>query len=141
MKIFFHVGLLTLIGIAAYAQAPLGTITGTITDSSGAVIAGAAVSVTEKTTNVARSLTANGAGLFSAPALPPGDYAVRAESEGFQTVVRDAQVVAGGTTTVNFAMSLGATREVVTVEAATAQINYDSHTIAGVIPRETILVS
>ena len=45
---------------------------------------------------------------------------------------------AGTSTTVNIAMSLGTTHEVVTVEAATAQINYDSHTVAGVVTRENV---
>jgi hypothetical protein len=63
---------------------------------------------------------------------------VRASTQGFRTTQRDAQVVAGSTTTVDMAMSVGETREVVTVEAASAQVNYDSHTISGIIARETI---
>ena len=58
--------------------------------------------------------------------------------EGFRTTQRDATVVAGSTTTVDMAMTVGASREVVTVEAATAQINYESHNVAGVIARENI---
>ena len=70
--------------------------------------------------------------------LDGGDYEVRAEQEGFRTLMRDAQVLAGSETSVNFSMSIGATREVVTVEAATAQINYDSHSVAGSIERKAI---
>ena len=58
--------------------------------------------------------------------------------QSFRTVVRDAQVVAGTTTTVDVSMTVGETRDVVTVEAATAQINYDSHAVAGIIARENI---
>jgi hypothetical protein len=126
------------IGTVVYAQAPVGTITGTVSDSSGAVVPNASITITNKATNTARTLAANTSGIYSAPALPPGDYEVRAELEGFRTTQRDAQVVAGSTTTVDMALTVGATREVVTVEAATAQVNYDSHTVAGVIPRETI---
>src|SRR6267378_2352471 len=85
--------------ISAYAQAPDGTITGTVTDSSGAVVPNARVTVVNKANKTTRTLTANGTGLFSAPALPPGDYEVRAEMEGFRTTQRDASVVAGSTTT------------------------------------------
>src|SRR5713101_3907724 len=82
--------------VAVHAQAPTGTISGTIKDESGAVIPNAAVTVANKATGALRSLTANTEGLYSAPALPPGDYEVRVEMQGFRTLVRDAQVIAGG---------------------------------------------
>jgi Carboxypeptidase regulatory-like domain len=124
--------------LSVFAQAPIGTITGTVTDATGAVVASATITITNKATSAARTLTANAEGLYSAPALVPGDYEVRAEMQGFRTLVREAQVTAGSTTTVDMALTLGTTREVVTVEAATAQVNYDSHTVAGVIARESI---
>ena len=120
------------------AQAPVGTVSGTVMDSTGAVLPNATITITNKATSVARTLTANEGGLYSAPALVPGDYEVRGEMPGFRTLVRDAQVIAGSTTTVNMTMTPGATPEVVTVEAATAQINYETYTVAGVIPRDSI---
>jgi len=120
------------------AQAPVGTVTGTVTDSTGAVLPSATISITNKATSVARTLTANEGGLYSAPALAPGDYEVRAEMPGFRTLVREAQVIAGSTTTVDMTMTPGARPEVVTVEAATAQINYETYTVAGVIAHDTI---
>jgi Carboxypeptidase regulatory-like domain len=131
-------GVFLSMGTGIYAQAPDGTITGTVTDSSGGVVPNARVTVVNKANNTTRATTANATGLFSAPALPPGDYEVRAEMEGFRTTQRDAPVVAGSTTTVDMALTVGGTREVVTVEAATAQINYESHNVAGVIARESI---
>jgi len=122
----------------ALAQAPTGIITGTLTDESGAVIPNATITITNKATGVARTLTTNAGGLYSAPALPAGDYEMRAEVSGFRTVVRDATVQAGETTTVNLPMTLGESRQVVTVEAATAQMNYDSHTVQGVIEQNQI---
>jgi hypothetical protein len=120
------------------AQTATGTISGTITDASGAVLPNASITVTNKATGGPRALTANAEGLFSAPALPAGVYEVRAEAPGFRTEVREAQVLAGNSTTVNMALTLGATQEEVNVQAATAQINYESHTVAGSIQRETI---
>ena len=122
----------------ALAQAPTGIIIGTIQDESGAVIPNAQITIADKSTGFTRTATSNSDGTFSAPALPAGDYEVRAEVQGFRTVVRNATVRAGETTTVNLPMSLGSTQEVVTVEAATAQINYESHNIQGVIERSTI---
>lgn len=124
--------------LTVLAQAPTGIISGTITDRSGAVIPNATVTITNQATGAQRAATANANGLYSAPALLPGEYELRVELQGFRTLVRNAQVVAGGTTTVDLVMEPGATREVVEVEAATAQINYDSNTVEGVIPRETI---
>jgi hypothetical protein len=124
--------------VTAHAQAPTGIILGTVTDASGAVIPGAPVTITNKDTNSPRSVTTGADGTFSAPALPPGNYEVRAEIKGFRTLVRPAQVLAGSPTTVDMAMSVGATNDVVTVEGAAAQINYDNNTIAGVIERQTI---
>ena len=138
LKLRIFVSAVVLTGSSLLAQAPVGTISGTVTDSSGAVIPAAAITITNKATSAARTLAANPQGLYSAPALPPGDYEVRVAMQGFNTVVRDAQVVAGGSTTVDATLAVGETRNVVTVEAATAQINLDSHAIAGIIARENI---
>ncbi len=141
MSNFFRVSFTVLIvlgGMRAQAQTATGVILGTVTDASGAVIPGASVTVTNKATGAARSLTANGQGLYSAPALLAGDYEVRAEAQGFLPLVRDAQVLAGSDTTVNMAVGVAGSTQAVTVEAATAQINYDSHTVAGSIERQNI---
>src|SRR5579864_4399133 len=116
--------ILALCCATALAQGPTGIITGTLTDESGAVIPNASVTITNKETGFARTVTTNAEGYFSAPALPAGDYEVKAEVTGFRTLVRPATVQAGETTQVNLPMSLGQTQEVVTVEAASAQINY-----------------
>src|SRR5580704_13493479 len=120
------------------SQTATGSILGSVQDASAAAIPGATVTVTNKATASARRLTSNAEGLYSAPALPAGDYEVRVEMQGFRTTVQDAQVLAGSSTTVNVALSLGETREVVTVEAAAAQMNYDNNTLAGSIERSTI---
>jgi outer membrane receptor protein involved in Fe transport len=87
---------------------------------------------------VERVATTNAEGLYSAPALPAGDYSIKVEARGFKISVRDATLTVGGQTQVNMPMSLGTAAETVTVEAATAQINYESHTVEGVIPRAEI---
>src|SRR5579872_960767 len=129
---------LVLTGITVWAQVPTGVISGTVTDESGAVIPSAAITITNKATGAARSVTANASGIFSASALDPGEYEVRSENTGFRTTVREATVTAGNTTTVDMAMRVGEAKEVVNVEAAAAQINYESHTVAGNIARSTI---
>jgi hypothetical protein len=132
------VALLALCIIALFAQAPTGTISGTMSDESGAVIPNATVTITAKATGFTRTAITNSEGFFGAPALPAGEYEVRAEAQGFRTTLREATVQAGTSTTVNLPMQLGGTKDVVTVEAATAQINYDTHNIQGVIDHATI---
>jgi hypothetical protein len=122
----------------AWAQSPAGSISGTVTDQSGAVIPNATITITDKATAATRVITANAQGLFSAPSLAAGEYEVRGEFTGFRTLVRQAQVAAGETTTVDMGMTLGQASEVVEVEAAAAQINFESHAVAGVIARENI---
>jgi hypothetical protein len=124
--------------VIALAQAPTGVISGTVVDQSGAVIPSAAVTITEKTTGTVRSLTTNNSGLYSAAALLAGDYDIRVEAMGFKTIVRQATVAAGNTTTVDVQMSLGQASEVVTVEGQAAQMNFESQQIAGTVARNTI---
>jgi hypothetical protein len=123
---------------AAFAQVPTGIISGTVTDESGAVIPNAKITITNRATDFQRAALTNAEGYFSAAALPAGDYEVRCEQAGFRISQRIATVEAGGSTTVNIPMQVGATRDVLSVEAATAAINYDSHTIQGVIQQGNI---
>ena len=123
---------------SAYAQSATGIIEGTVTDASGAVVPNATVTITNKADNGTRSVTTNAAGAYSAPALPVGEYSVKAELTGFKTVIRDATVNAGGDIAVNLALSVGEASEVVNVEAASAQINYESNTVQGVIERSDV---
>jgi hypothetical protein len=120
------------------AQAPTGSINGTVIDASGAVVPNATVTVTDKATASARTLTTNAEGLYSAPSLPAGDYEIKAEVAGFKTLVRQATVVAGGAATVDMAMAVGLASEVVNVEASAAQINYESEAVQGVVARQNI---
>lgn len=121
-----------------YGQSPTGIIEGTVTDESGAVVPNAPVTITNKATAIPRTVTANRMGLYSAPALAPGDYEVRAAVPNFRTVVRDSEVTAGGDTQVDFVLPVGPVSEVVNVASAPADINYESNAVQGTIDRATI---
>jgi Carboxypeptidase regulatory-like domain len=120
------------------AQAPTGIITGTVTDESGALVPHAKITITNKTTESVRAALASAEGFYSAPSLPAGEYQVRCEQAGFRTTVRTATVEAGSTTAVDLSLQVGGGSEIVSVEAAGAQINYDSHSIQGVIQSASI---
>src|SRR5271154_2107681 len=117
---------LLVLSIALIAQ-DTGIITGIVSDESGAVIPSAPITITNKATGFARHITSNSDGFFSAPALAAAVYEVRVEVTGFRTLVRQATVEVGLTTTTDIRMSVGQTTEVVNVEAATAQIEYDKN--------------
>src|SRR5262250_1253948 len=80
---------------AALAQSQLGagSISGTISDSSGAVIPGATVTITNTGTGLVRTLTTGDSGQFIAPALPVGEYAARVEKAGFATLEQKGLIV------------------------------------------------
>jgi hypothetical protein len=124
--------------IATFAQAPVGAIAGTVTDESGAVVADAGVSVANLETGLKREVKSGTEGQFSVPALPAGRYEVRTQLSGFRQTIREAIVVVGSTTTVDIRLQVGAVTESVTVDAATAQLAFDSHKIDGVIGRTQI---
>ena len=129
---------ITLLSCASAFGQATGIIVGTVADESGAVIPNVTVTITNKATGISRTAAANAEGYYSAPALPAGDYQVKAEASGFRTLERDTTLLAGSTITVNMPMTLGATKEVVTVEAASNQMNYEKHEIQGVIEHQTI---
>src|SRR5437867_75299 len=129
---------LFLASMLLWGQTPTGSISGTVHDASGAVVPNAAITVTNRDTGLIRNLMPAIDGSYTAAALPPGVYQVKATMQGFRTVVRDATVETGAITTVDVRLEVGQTEEVVNVEAASAQIEYASHTIAGVITREKI---
>jgi hypothetical protein len=92
------------------------TITGTLTDPSGAFVPGASVTIRNTDTAIERKIESNEAGIYSAPFLPPGNYEVRASKTGFAAVVRtDLTLQVGQTLTVNFSMVVQAAQTEVTV--------------------------
>src|SRR5580658_915865 len=120
------------------AQAPVGSLMGTAHNSTGAVMPGVSVTVTNKDTGLKRPMTTSDAGIFSAASLPAGDYTVQASATGFRSLEVVATVKTGQVTTVDLELQIGAEAEVINVQGETAQISYDSHEISGVIGHETI---
>ena len=92
MRRTLFVGLTWLLLCAPGFAQTLGTITGEVKDSTGAVVPGATVTVTNKATNATRTTSSNAVGLFDFPALPPGHYTVKSELDGFKTVSRDLEL-------------------------------------------------
>ncbi|MBX3279110.1 MAG: TonB-dependent receptor [Acidobacteria bacterium] len=146
MRVMFHrsfkilpcVALVALLGVAAWAQVPVGTITGIVTDESGAVIPTATITIRNKATGAERRLTAGNDGIYSAALLPAGGYEVTIRANGFRTLQREAIVETGSILTIDARLEVGQTTEIVTVQAAQAQLNLEAHSIDGVITRQKI---
>lgn len=110
---------------SAAGQAPTGTIDGTVTDASGAILAGARVTIVNQAPSQTRERVVSDEGVYNVPALPPGTYRVTARTAGFKQLARLADVEAGTTTTVDLALEIGDVSETVTVRAVTPLLRYD----------------
>lgn len=124
--------------VQGLAQIPVGALNGVVHDQTGGVMQGATVTVTYKDTGRERQVVTATDGSFGVSPLPAGVYIVRASSSGFRTLVESATVQVGQRTTLDLNMQVGAANEVVSVQGEAAQIDYDSHTISGVITRQEI---
>src|SRR5712664_2287809 len=124
----------------AYAQVSGATLSGTITDPSGAAIAGAKVSVTNKATGVSRDVTTDTAGLYSAPNLLPGPYEVAASASGFSTTKQaDLTLTVGAQQVLNLTLKIGEASQTVVVTEAAPQVQLGSSTISAQIESKEIL--
>ena len=108
---------MTLSGVT-YGQVITGTISGTIKDSSGAVLPGASVQVQNMDTGQGRTVTTDARGYYTAPNIRPGNYEVSASVAGFQTEVRQGLMVnVGQASVIDFTLQVGAVTERVEVTA------------------------
>src|SRR5581483_2549954 len=116
----------------AYGQGGAnGTILGTVTDNSGAVVAGAAVDITNTATNVTNHTQTTSSGDFTVPFLPPGTYRVSVQASGFQkSVIADVTLVVAQQARVNVTMRPGTVSESVEVQASAVVFDTDTAAVA-----------
>ena len=112
----------------AWPQTVSGVITGAVTDPSGQVIVGAAVTLTNEHTAETRSTNTNETGTFTFPALPPSTYSLKIETTGFKTSQRTGIELTANErlSTGEIQLSMGAVSETVTVEAQGAAVQTSS---------------
>ena len=108
----------------ASAQSIFGSLSGTVTDSNGAVIPGAKVNVQDDATKITQQLISNKVGYFSASQLPAGTYSVSVDATGFEKWQGSGIVLnASDVRTLNIALRVGAQSETVEVSASAGQID------------------
>ena len=115
-----------------------GSIQGTVTDSSGAIVPGAKVGISNTATGQAVSTTTSGSGVYTSGALTPGPYEVRVEAKGFNTVHLSVTVQISNTATGNVKLTVGAQSQVVEVQGSTVGVNTEQATIQGVLTAQQI---
>jgi hypothetical protein len=126
--------LLFLCSSMLHAQEFRATITGRVTDASGAVIAGAKVNVTNQATNQTASTVSDTAGLYTVPLLQPGTYTVGVTATGFKTYSRaNIALNTGDRTGVDVQMEVGEVQQTVTVSAETPTLETQTATMGFVV--------
>src|SRR5438477_1320249 len=115
---------LLLAAAPARAQRTSGTISGTVMDSTGAVLPGVTVTAVCTDTNLTRSVVSDVQGGFTIPDVPGCVYRVTAELAGFKTVSREAPVTANSVAKTDFRLEVGAVSETVTVEGVSPLVEY-----------------
>src|SRR5215472_10464657 len=140
LRISLYLVVVLMLSGKLFAQAgATGTILGSVTDSSGAIIPNATVTVTNTDTNVEFKTVTSSAGDFTAPALNPGPYKVTVESAGFQKYVTTGLVL-----TVNqrlradAALKPGAVTTTVETSAQSVALNTDSAELANLVSQQQV---
>jgi len=115
-----------------------GSIVGTVTDSTGAVIPNATVTVTNTATNVATVVKSSSAGYYNITPVLPGTYTVQVVAQGFKTLIQDNVVVdALQVRAVNPILSVGAETQTVTVTGAPPVLDTADATLGNIMENET----
>jgi len=124
---------------ALWAQG-LGTIVGTVTDPTGAIVPAAKVKITDEATTQARDGTTNAQGYYVFPSLRPSTYTVSVDASGFApTIIKSVKLQADESVTVNVTLTVKQTKESITVEAAASQVNTTTATVGEVVDTRRIV--
>src|SRR5271157_2320305 len=119
--------LVLLFSSLAWAQRDLGTITGTVTDATGAVVPGATITIANDATGESSKMQSTASGDYTRPALLPGSYTVTVEAQGFRRASRQkVEVTAGGRVGVSFALDVWDVTSAIEVTAQAELVQNES---------------
>jgi len=123
----------------ASGQAGRGSISGLVTDQSGAIVPSAKVVAESQATGLKLSTVSTDSGLYSFVSLSPGVYRVTATAQGFDTLVaNNIRVSVDQGTTANLSLKIGSVSEVVTVNESTSLVEATNSTVGQLIGADTI---
>jgi hypothetical protein len=122
----------------AYSQT-FGEITGRISDPSGSGIPGAAITLTNTSTNAVRTTASGSDGFYDFPSLPPGSYSLKAEHTGFKSETSSVQVQIQQTVRLDFTLQIGQVSQTIEVSAQTNMLQYEDATVGTVVTNKSIV--
>lgn len=124
---------------SASGQIVRGTFTGTVTDSSGAVVPGAKVTATNLATNVTTAVVSDASGNFVIPFLDPANYSVTAEQSGFKTaVVPSVKLDVAATVRVDLTLQVGQANQKIEVTAIAPLVQSDTSDVGVVVTSQEL---
>lgn len=132
--------ILSTVPTPSYAQATIssGSIVGTVSDPSGAVINSAALTITNLATGHGIEIATNSAGSFTSGSLVPGNYKVLISAKGFASAETTVTVQVGNTSTVNIGLHVGNEKEIVEVQDSAVRVNTEQPIVQGVLTEQQI---
>ncbi len=131
-------GLGNPVAVMAQTTIATGSIVGTITDPSGAIVGDAKVTIINTGTNEATHLTTNSSGYYNSGALIPGTYKVEVTAPGFSTETQVVTVQVGNTLTTNMHLSVGQSSTTIEVQSSAVQVNTEQAEVQGVLSAQQI---
>ena len=138
-SVFILLAIAVLDSGQAYAQVAGATLSGTVTDQSGAVVPQAAVSVKNVETGITRTTTASTAGFYSVPNLLPGTYEVKTSAQGFSSGLKTGVTLTVGQQQVlDFTLQVGQTNQTVVVTTEAPNVELASSSIGALVNSTTV---
>jgi len=138
-RLFVLLSILLALASPAAAQTATGTLAGTIHDTTGAVLPGVNVTIRNVATGATRAVTTDGEGRYRIVNVDPGDYELRAQLNGFRTIVRNPVVISvGGIAQSDVEMTVGALAETVTVQTQAPLIEPSKTDLSRVVTSQEI---
>jgi len=126
------------LSFSAFAQTRGGEANGTVTDSTGAVVPGATLTLTNQATNIQSSASTNSNGYFVFVNVQPGDYKLKVEKPGFKSVESAFQVAVNQAVTQNLKLDVGSASTTVEVTAAAPVLDSTTTQLGTVIEEKTV---
>jgi hypothetical protein len=125
---------LLAVAIPSLAQVPVGSIRGSVKDSSGAIVPGANVTIRNVDTAQTRTVVSGEDGEYLAPSLPVGSYDITVEHAGFKTSARQGLTLnVGDNLALNFSLEIGTAQQEVTVTGEAPLVNTENSTLGGLV--------
>lgn len=139
LRLPFVVSIFLALSFSAFAQSTAGRILGTLTDQTGATVAGATVTATDSQRGTTRAVTTDDSGSYAIPDLQPGTYKIHVEAKGFKGIDRpNVQIEVATDVRSDFALQPGNVTETMTVTEEVPLLNTTSATLGGTLSNKEI---